>query len=691
MTSSAPLQQLLRPRTIAVIGGREAAEVIRQCDRIGFTGTLWPVNPHRDEIAGRPCLPSVADLPAAPDAAFVAVPREKTIAAVADLAALGAGGVVCYASGFAEIGGDGIALQKQLAAAAGEMPFLGPNCYGLLNYLDGVALWPDQHGGERVARGAAVVLQSGNIGINLTMHGRDLPLAYLLSTGNQAGLPLHLALDGLLADERVAAIGFIVEGLADPAAFSRAACRALEQGVPLVALKLGGSDRGRELALSHTRSLTGSDALYDALFDRFGVAQTQTLPQFVETLKLLTLLGPLPGEQIASISCSGGEAALAADLADRHDLPFPRLTAGQAAGLRAVLGPTVPLNNPLDYHTYIWGNEPAQAACFAAMLQGEQDITLKILDFPRPDRCSDDFWYAAARAFGRALRETGRRGVVVSTLPENLPPAARAFLREQGIPPMQGLEECLVAIRGAALVGRRQAGKAAVQPLPAYPTLAQTAENTLDEARSKALLARAGLPVPAGTVCTAAGAPAAAAALGFPVVLKILSSEITHKTDAGGVALDLRTPEAVAAAAAAMRHLGDRFLVETQLPTPAAELLVGLTREDPFGPVLVLAGGGVLVELLRDRITLLLPVSRTAVEAALDRLQIAPLLAGYRGRPPADRKALVEAILALARFGETHAGHLLEVDVNPLFARPAGQGVVAVDAVIRTRGELPDV
>ena len=240
------LRRLFSPRSIAVFGGGAAAEVVRQCQKLGFDGDIWPVHPRREELEGLPCYPSVAALPAPPDASFIAVPREGTVQIVSELAQRGAGGVVCYASGFAEVGGVGVDLQHQLVKAAGDTALLGPNCYGMLNYLDGVALWPDQHGGERVQRGVAIVTQSGNIGLNLTMQRRGLPLAYLITVGNKAGASIEQCVDALLQDDRVTAIGLHIEGLDDVAAFSRVALKALRLKVPLVALKSGSSVLGAQ-------------------------------------------------------------------------------------------------------------------------------------------------------------------------------------------------------------------------------------------------------------------------------------------------------------------------------------------------------------------------------------------------------------------------------------------------------------
>ncbi|MGX9354885.1 CoA-binding protein [Roseobacteraceae bacterium S113] len=387
MSQESPLQRLLAPRSVAVIGGGAwCANVIEELDKIGFSGAVWRVHP-REGFA------SVADLPGVPDAAFIGVNREATIAVVGALAGMGAGGAVCFASGFAEAAAelDGSEdLQADLLAAAGDMPILGPNCYGMINYLDRVALWPDQHGGVAVERGVALITQSSNMAINLTMQARGLPLAYVVTAGNQAQQGLADIARAVLADPRVTGLGLHIEGIGDVAAFDALARHAASLGKPIVALKVGRSEQAQVATISHTASLAGSHAGAQALFARCGVAQVDSLEGLLEALKIAHLHGMLPHADVASLSCSGGEASLMADLGGRFGVGFPPLRAPQRAALRAALGPRVALANPLDYHTYIWGDEAAMAQAFAAMMTEDHALGLLVLDVPRGDRCEAD-------------------------------------------------------------------------------------------------------------------------------------------------------------------------------------------------------------------------------------------------------------------------------------------------------------
>jgi acetyl-CoA synthetase len=685
-----PLQRLFSPRSIAVFGGTAAAEVIRQCRKLGFAGDIWPVHPTRSEMEGLPCFADIAALPAAPDAAFVAVPAQATVEVVRQLSARGTGGAICYASGFAEVGGDGVALQQELVTAAGDMALVGPNCYGLLNYLDGVALWPDQHGGQRLERGVAIITQSGNIGLNLTMQRRALPLAYLITVGNKAGDSMDAIIDALLNDPRVTAIGMHIEGLDDVAAFSRAAIKALEKRVPLVALKAGSSELGARTTMSHTSSLAGPDKLYDALFARCGVARVFDVSTLLETLKFLHVHGGLKGRAIVSASCSGGEASLVADLAQAHGLTMPDLPKAAHGRLFNVLGEKVTVANPLDYHTYIWGDLAAQTECFAGMMDCGFDAHVLVLDFPRADLCDGSSWQTTLDAFVAAQEQTGAAAVVLTSLPEGLPDEDGARLLRHGIAPMQGTADCMLAIVHAARIGAAQARWQQALPVAtASADLQNATGQMLNEVRSKNALHAFGLPIPDGACVAAHEATSAAQALGYPVVVKAVSDTLAHKTEAGGVKLNLKNAGEVQAAVASMAHLANEFLVEKMAADVVAEIIVGISRDAQFGLALTVGAGGILVELLKDTSTLLLPVSSDDIRMALQGLKTWPLLNGYRGKTTGDVEALVDAISAIASYAQAHADRLLELDVNPILILPQGQGVVAVDALIHLSKDTP--
>ncbi len=715
MSQPRDLSRLLRPTSIAVVGGGFfAPNVVKQSLKMEFAGDIWPVHPTKDEVAGVRAYRSLAELPRAPDATFIGVNRHLTIEVVRELKRRGAGGAICFAAGFLETGDydpDGARLQQQLVEAAGDMPVIGPNCYGLINYADGALLWPDQHGGRRLApgeKGVGIITQSSNIACNLTMQKRGLPVAFLMTAGNQAQTGLSEMALGLIEDERVSALGLHIEGFDKVAGFERFAARARELGKPIVAMKAGRSEQARAATISHTASLAGSDAASDAFLKRLGIARVDTIPSFLEALMLLHAGGPLRGRRLSSMSCSGGEASVMADTAEGRRVHFPKLTEAHRDRVRETLGPLVAVANPLDYNTYIWGKEEQLTGTFSAMVSGGFDLNMLVLDFPRTDRCSDADWWPTINAFEAALKANGARGAVVGSMDENLPEEHSAELLRRGIVPIHGIAEAFDATEAAAAIGEawerdlpsplwggsigkadRGAG-AGLHPPLALPHKGEGDTGASpDEAAAKALLAQAGLPVPEGyRAATVDEAVDAAKSLGFPVALKALG--IAHKSEAGAVMLNLRDADAVRNAADALVGLGSGLYVERMVQGGIAELIVGITRDPIFGPVMTVGSGGVLVELLKDSATLLLPATRGDLEAALRGLKLFPLLDGYRGRPKGDLGAAVEAIERIAGFALVHAEAIEELDINPLMVCAEGRGAWIADALLILR-ELKNV
>ena len=687
------LKRMLAPRHLAFIGGRSMARALKRCADGGYLGEMWLVNPQHDSLEGVPCVSRIADLPCGPDAVFIATNRELTLTCVAELAAKGAGGAICYASGFAETGAEGQALQQQLLKAAGHMALLGPNCYGLLDYLHSSALWPVAHGGKPVEKGVAVLTQSGNFAYNLSMSDRSLPVAYMASVGNQAQLGIAELMDVLLDEPRVTAIGLHLEGLKNVPGFARAAHKALEKGIPIIALKTGVSQIGAELALSHTSSLSGSDALYDSLFARLGVIRVSGPVSFVETLKAAAC-GKLPaGNSLIALACSGGDAGLIADYAERNELSLPKLDEGQRDELAQVLPSYANLVNPLDFTTAIWGDGEALNHMLDSALRTEADAAMLVLDYPAEFTGERKECDLLLELFCAALIRHGKTGFVTSAFPELLPAHARERLHTQGVAALQGVEDGLAAWgRIAGYQRNRQALLALGESVlvPHCPQALEGEGRLLNEWDSKKALRAFGLQTPNGVLSSPDEALSDANALGYPLVLKAVSSQLPHKTEAGAVALNLKDGAALNAALEKMRaslvdyapHVPfDQVLLEPMAKPPLAELIVGIKRENDFGLALVIGAGGILVELLKDSRSLLLPTTDGAIRQALLGLRSAALLQGFRGRQVADLDALVAAIRAVADYACENAGQLLELDVNPLLV--GADGTTAVDALIR--------
>jgi len=681
MRADMRLERVLRPKSIAAIGGLQAGRVVEQCRLMGFEGDIWPVHPLKKEVHGVKAYASIADLPGVPDAAFIGVNRYLTIEVIRELRDMGCGGGVCFAAGFLEADETGAQLQTELIEAAGDMPILGPNCYGYINYADGALLWPDQQGGKRLdagQSGVAIITQSSNIAINFTMQKRGLQLAYVFTVGNQALVGISELALNLLEDPRVTTLGIYIEGFDSVAAFEALGRKSRELNKPVVIFNVGKSDQAKAAAMSHTASLVGSHAVVDDFLRRNGFGQADSIPVFLETLKLLHLHGPLPGYRVSSMSCSGGEASIIADAAIKRKVYFPKLDEAQKAPLQQALGPLVAIANPLDYHTYCWGDREVMEAAYSAMTAIGFDMNYLILDFPHATRCDDWEWHLAVDAFEAAVQKNHARGAFVVSMDENIREEYTEDYMRRGIVSLYGIDEALHATEIAADIGSAWQREPSEPVLP-VPQLSGPGV-TLDEAEAKRRLAEFAVPIPTGArVDSVAAAQKQASMLGYPLVLKALG--IAHKTEQNAVRLNLKSTEEVAQAAQQLLEQSNELYLEAMKPAQA-ELIVGVMRDSKFGLALTIGSGGILVELLKDSRTLLIPASAQEIETALKSLKSAPLLEGYRGRPRADIDATVQAIVAIQQFAIENSGSLLELDVNPLLIGAQGEGVFAADALI---------
>ena len=682
--------RLLRPRHIAFIGGRDATIAIKEARRRGFSGQMLAVNPKRDELAGVPCVASIANLPEPPDAVYLAIPANGVVAALGELAAMGAGGVVCFTAGFKETGDQ--AAEQALIDATGDMALIGPNCYGLINYIDNSALWSFEHGGWSPGFGAAIVTQSGMFSSDITMSARSLPMAYMVSAGNQAVLGIEDYLDIFCEDEAVRAIGLHIEGLADIQAFERAAIKAIEKGIPVVALKTGRSTIGATLTVSHTGSLSGSNELYEALFVRTGVISVTSPSQFLETLKYLCIAGAPSSRNVAGFTCSGGGATMLADHAETIDLSFSPIALQDYAKLETLLPNIATVSNPLDYTTPIWGQPDKTYPVFAQAMDAMNAASAVLVqDYPAKGLDESKIYYQNdASAFGKAAAERGLPAAICATIPENLDKDTRRFLIGQGIAPMQGIHETLNAIGHAATW---QTTRELVQrDCPSALLSVKEILNVqlLTEDKGKAYLANLGVEIPIGQTLSEEEARTQAADFNYPVVLKMMSPNLIHKTEAGAVVLNITCPNDLIDEIAKMKiavqaykpnSTADSFLIEEMSATPLAELIVTLRSDSQFGPALVLGSGGILTELVGDAVTVLLPAKPKDIEQALQSLRTAKLLDGFRGRPKADLTPITDQIHDLCTAYMLHQREILEIEINPMFVYQ--KHLVAIDALIQ--------
>ena len=680
--SRANLNRLISPKSIAVVGNRGADFAIRESKKLGYNQKIWAIHPTLNSLEGVKCYRDIKDLPEAPDATFIAVNAESAIDIVADLKSIGGGGAVLYASGFGEVGEEGIKRNQRLVAAADGMPVIGPNCYGFINSLDGVALWPDVHGCEAVSSGVAIITQSGNIGLNITMQAIGLPIAYMFTLGNQTNTNIADIMHAMLDDNRVSAIGLHIEGISDIKSFDIAARRALKKKIPIVAIKSGRTDASAKIALSHTSSMTGSDQLFSAFFEQLGIARVNTVPEFLETLKLLSVVGVIDHNGVASMSCSGGEAGMMADLIDGLDITFPSLDDLHKDRVKKALNDFVEVDNPLDYHTFIWGDRKRTSECFKQMISGNFAATMLLLDWPSNQKSEQKDWDLTLLALSDAISGTSEKTIVLASIADCMPKRIIKECKKYGIAPMIGLDICLKALNHSYRIGlafqKSEMQSIDILRSPSDPTKS----STLTEFEGKKLLKKYGVPVPDGEIISSSSeALIVADKIHYPVTLKASNAELVHKTDLGAVLLNIKDPVELEKACQDLFKIGPSLLIEKMVHDPVAELIIGMDHDPIFGKYIVIGSGGILVELFKDSCPLLLPVSREDASMALLKLKIYPVINGYRNSPAGDLEAIIDAVLSVIKL--ISENDIAELDINPLLVLKGGSGVIAVDALIK--------
>jgi acyl-CoA synthetase (NDP forming) len=652
------ISRLLKPRSVAVIGAsadasKTAGRPVSYLVKHGFSGDIYPINPKVDRIGDLACYKDVASLPAAPDVGIVLLGAERAHLAVRDLAARGTAAAIVLASGYTETGEEGARRQKQLMEAAGSMRILGPNTIGLVNLTDSIVL--SATGALEMDHfpvgGIGVVSQSGGIlGALLSRAApRGIGLSKLISTSNEVDLELSDFIDHLADDDATKVIALYIETVRNPAKFRAAALKAARNGKPVVAFKIGRSEAGAKAAVSHTGALAGADRMYDALFKQVGVIRAQTFADLLDIPAALATGRKLRGNRVAILTSTGGAGTLVSDDLGMAGFDTPAPDAATAEALRALqTGDHAVLDrNPID--VTLAGLKPE-------LLRGAINVLLKSPTYDALTIIVGSSSLAMPELMAGAIQDclpNSDKPIIAYVSPHA--PEVGALLTERGVPAFAAAESCTAALRAMLNAGRFQAPaeaaskatKVVVDDLPS---------GSLDEAQAKQLFTRFGVPcAPERIVTSPAQAEAAARELGGRVVLKILSSEITHKTEVGGVAVNL-TPETVGARLTTMAAVVEaragvrpkRFLVQ-EMVGAGTELILGMHR-DALGTAILLGMGGVTAELFKDTTMRLLPpeggLSRADALAMAQELKTWPLLDGFRGRPKADVEALVSAIVA---------------------------------------------
>jgi acyl-CoA synthetase (NDP forming) len=698
------LDALMRPRSIAIVGASQDATKIggRPVDllrRYGYAGHIYPVNPKSLMVQGLQAYASLGEVPEAPDLAIIAVDAEKAPEAVEQCAARGVRSVVVFSSGFAELGEKGRAMQERLQIAARRtgMRLLGPNCLGAVNIANKcIATFSIVLEHSLPAAGSlGIVSQSGNLG-SFTMRlasDRGIGVSHFITTGNECDIDIADGIAWLARDPATKVILCCLETCRDAGRLISALTEARDAGKPVIALKIGTSAAGQAAAASHTGAMAGSDAVFDALLARCGAVRVRSIEGLIDLGHAASILMPdrLPmGSRVALLTASGGFGILLADSAQSVGLALPELSeATQRTILELV--PFASARNPVDATAQMSSRPVLLKKILSAVVADDRCDTVVL---PLPFSLYMPRLRSVYMDALRSIREQYPHRPVILCV--DGPEDALAELHAMGYPTVASFDGCCATV--AALV-RLQA--AANRPKDeSAPRVERTAPLSADAFRhelgAKRALADAGIPVLAERLVHSADEAARAATqAGFPVVLKIASPDLPHKTEVGGVAVGLGSDAEVRQAFAGMLERvaakAPRAAIDGVIVAPMAkgmaELILGSRTDPVFGPVVMVGLGGIFAEILQDTAVQMAPVSETQAMAMLKSLKAFAVLNGARGRPRADLEAAAGAIAALSRFAAAHHETISEIDINPLLLRAEGEGAVALDALLIPRGK----
>jgi acetate---CoA ligase (ADP-forming) len=697
------LECLLRPRSVAIVGASETPGslgegVLSNLEQAKFTGALYLINPKRQQVRGHACLSTIDELPEGVDCAVLAIPNQSVLDAAVCCARRSVHSLIVFSSGFAESGPQGLAAQRQLEELARShgMILEGPNCLGLVNHVDRIPLTFVRTQTHQPSRaGVAILSQSGALaavfGVSLRHHG--IEISYSVSTGNEAALNVEDALEYLLLDPLTEVFALIVEQFRHPRRFLSIAARARALGKFIVLLHPGKSPAARSSATTHTGAMAGHYDVMRTIVTAAGVLVVDTMEEFHDVCQLVIHRPALPRRGAAVFAESGAFRALALDLCESIGLDLPAFSDATAGELRKALPPFILAANPLDLTAHALVDPGLYGRALATILTDDR-IGSVVLTIILTDESTCDLKFPPILA---ALRNLDTQKPILFAAMDEGAPLQQIYidqLRDLGVPFYPSPER---ALRALACVTRFPAAPAAEAAKPVSPPGKRIAllDGANPEYRSKALLAEYGIPVPQGSLVRCCDeALSIAAKIGFPVALKAQSADLSHKSDAGGVQLNIKNPDALKAAwnrleqnlASSAQSMNlDGVLVET-MAEPGLELIVGARNDPQWGPVLLLGAGGVLAEAMRD-VQLVAPdSSKASIVAKFDELRCAPLLRGFRSSAPCDVQSAAGIVATLGEIVGSFPT-IQEIEINPLLLYAEGRGAMAVDALIVVRSE----
>lgn len=694
----------MRPASIAVVGASPNPSIglnmLLSLQRMGYPGTVMPVNPRHATIAGHTCHTSIAELPLAPDVVALCVSSAQAEPLLRQAADKGARAAVIYDAGFAERGDEGTRLQASIVGLCREagIALCGPNCMGVLSPIERSSSWIQElRDPSRLAGDIGIVSQSGAICISMLLDVRRFGYSHMVSSGNEAGVTMCDYLAYLIDDSSTRAIGLFVEAVREPERFVALLDRARDAGKPLVVLKVGRTARTKHAILSHTGGMTGESRVFSEVLRARRAIEVDDLVEFTETLAACRAARPLDGRRIGAVTSSGGLAELILDVGDSQGNELPPLAPAARAELLETLGSITGDGNPLD----AWGNGDFRRNLAAGLEMLDKSPDHDVIALCRDafdDKPFDD--PEREREYVRILAASAQKSdkphFLLHTRPGLMDGPILEICAQAGVAVLGGLAQGLRAIDRLAWQ-REVVPQLRTRIVPAAgglaPLLATGLRVTVNEHDAKKLLAAQGVPVPAeAAVETLEAARMAAKKTGYPVVLKVAADEIAHKSEHGLVAVGLADAAALGAAWNQMARtletsfpgVAARFVVQQQVPR-GIEMFAGVKNDADFGLVFAVGFGGVLVEITKDFAVRPLPLREGDVEAMLAELRGAPVLQGVRGQAPADVEALTASLYALADYAWADAEHVAEIDVNPIIVLERGHGCYAVDGLIVPR------
>ena len=672
------LKKLFRPKSLAIIGGYWADFVYDGNKTIGYKGKVWHINPSRKSTKRKKYYKNIKDLPEIPDCVYLAVSRDQTVKLIKDISNMGVGGTVCLASRFSELNSkEGKDKTNELIKNSGKMPFLGPNCYGFINYLDKISVWSDQVSGKPTKKGVAIICQSGTIGNTISFNNRSLPIGYIISLGNQSKITIEDAISYALDDNRVTAIGIYAESFTNTAKLIKVFKKSKLKNIPIAIVKVGRSKIASKTILTHTGSLSGKEDIYDSLFQRMGVAKCNTLGELCEILKLFHTHGVLKNDQISIMGPSGGDMAMIGDVAESLSLKFGKIPPKIKNDLKKVNHPSVIISNPFDLQTYNWNDPENLEKTFKLIFKTNFALNALMLDLPNIEDCDTEEWDAIVDKFIKSSK-IKKNGAIISSLSDTLPKYLREKCLKHGVVPLQGMSESLLAISNAIKIGKVWKNFADIKIPEEIPNLKKKIK-TYSEYESKLILKKNKIPIPKSLVTNKKNILRDSKKIGFPLVAKINSNTVFHKTEIGGVVTNINSEKELKKKT---NKFTGNILIEKMITDNVFEMIIGIKNDNEFGPTIILGAGGIYTELFKDTTTLLLPLTKRMIVEEIKKLKFSKILFGFRGKNSGDLDALVSSILKIAKFAENNYDKISEVDINPLIVCKKGKGVFAVDALI---------